>query len=78
MNNFEVWLDGTGFRDVLQEERRKILEQLPHLVGKTLACWCEPDSPCHGKVIADRAAKLEEVDGAVGTDEDATAPRPPS
>jgi hypothetical protein len=28
----------------------ELLEQLPELQGKVLACWCTP-KPCHGDVL---------------------------
>jgi hypothetical protein len=30
--------------------RPDLLERLPELEGKTLACWCKPDA-CHGDVL---------------------------
>jgi hypothetical protein len=32
------------------EERPDLVERLPELKGKILACWCTPE-PCHGDVL---------------------------
>jgi hypothetical protein len=32
--------------------RPDLLEQLPNLRGKLLACYCPLDQPCHGDVLA--------------------------
>ena len=29
----------------------ELLGRLEELRGKTLGCFCEPDAPCHGKVL---------------------------
>ena len=29
------------------------------LIGKNLACWCKPGSPCHADVLLRRAAEYE-------------------
>ena len=34
----------------LLEKRPDLVERLPELRGKTLACWCAPQ-PCHGDVL---------------------------
>lgn len=31
---------------------RELLNRLPELAGKKLACWCKP-APCHGDILAD-------------------------
>jgi len=33
------------------EWREWILQNLPELRGKNLACWCKPDAPCHADVL---------------------------
>lgn len=48
--NYEKWLSGDDFKDVLQERRSEILKRLPSLKGKTLGCWCFPRK-CHGDVL---------------------------
>lgn len=52
---FEAWL-GPFWRtnwDGSESEaaRARILEGLPHLRGKDLACWCPLDRPCHADVL---------------------------
>lgn len=49
---FRSWLLGTGHRDVLQEQRRRLVEALPALTGKDLVCYCAPE-PCHAEVLRD-------------------------
>lgn len=43
-----------GFRGTdaeLAAARKRILDNLPSLRGKDLACWCAPDQPCHADVL---------------------------
>jgi len=52
---FRVWL-GPHWRnswDGPESERRRkvILESLPSIRGKDLACFCKPGKPCHGDVL---------------------------
>ena len=56
--NYEKWLKGSDFKDVLQEQRKQILERLPSLKGKTLGCWCYPRL-CHGVILEKMANSLE-------------------
>ncbi len=58
-NPFVIGKDGTReevieqYRDWIQTQP-KLLEMLPELKGKTLACWCktaENPLPCHGEVL---------------------------
>lgn len=35
-------------------ERPDLLDQVPALRGKTLACWCAPEL-CHGDILAELA-----------------------
>lgn len=51
VENFEKWLRGTDFVDVLPNDRRRILDSLPSLAGKILACWCEEGQLCHAQVL---------------------------
>ena len=63
---FRAWLSQEGGRirlppgPALARRRREILEALPSLRGRNLACWCplpeagEPDQ-CHGAVLLDLA-----------------------
>lgn len=41
-----------------REARARILERLPDLRGKNLACWCRLDGkPCHADVLLELANK---------------------
>lgn len=56
---FRVWL-GPGWRinwDGPESEaaRAAILDALPRLRGKNLACWCRPGEPCHADVLLELA-----------------------
>lgn len=35
--------------------RRNVLDALPELRGKNLACWCPLDKPCHADVLLELA-----------------------
>lgn len=35
--------------------RRVFVEDIAHLRGKDLACWCAPDQPCHADVLLELA-----------------------
>jgi len=53
---FRNWLNGTANKYLSVPEREKVLENLPLLKGKDLACWCplpEPGHPdhCHAAVL---------------------------
>lgn len=38
--------------EVSADDRRQwILDHLPELRGKNLACWCKPGEPCHADVL---------------------------
>jgi hypothetical protein len=62
---FRVWLTGAmrtcpmlGIRPVrtnLRGLRKVMLQQLPDLRGKNLACWCRLDQPCHADVLLELA-----------------------
>ena len=41
----------------LNFERHAILQHLPELRGKNLACWCKPGTPCHADVLIELANK---------------------
>jgi hypothetical protein len=47
----------TAIRASLTHKRQVILNRLPELRGKNLACWCKPGSPCHADVLLDLANK---------------------
>lgn len=36
--------------------RTRLVERLPELRGKNLACWCALDKPCHADVLLEIAA----------------------
>jgi hypothetical protein len=44
------------------EARPELLERLPELKGKVLACWCKPDLACHGDILASLADAADEPD----------------
>lgn len=53
---FDAWIDTPFWRtnwDGPESEaaRKRILDNLPSLRGKDLACWCAPDQPCHADVL---------------------------
>lgn len=56
---FREWLTTTtGLTHMLQDSdylRRKLIEGLPELRGKNLACWCALDVPCHADVLLELA-----------------------
>ena len=56
VTDFEEWLEGK-FSDILIGKRSQILEDLPELEGKNLACWCPLDQPCHADVLLALANK---------------------
>ena len=47
IEKYQMWLEGSDFKDFKQEERQMILDNISDLRGKTLGCWCKPKS-CHG------------------------------
>ena len=50
------WLEGRRFTDFQQGRRKKVLELIPSLKGKVLACWCKPQR-CHCDTLARMADK---------------------
>lgn len=42
----------------LREWRLRILNRIPELRGKQLACWCRLCKPCHADVLAELANKI--------------------
>ena len=57
---FRVWLTTPHWRnnwDGEQSERARttMLERMPELRGKNLACWCPVGSPCHADVLLEVA-----------------------
>ena len=60
MSTFEMstssrqdWASSHGIS--LVHVRRQILDRLPELRGKNLACWCKPGEPCHADVLIEIA-----------------------
>ena len=55
-NPFKIGKDGNReeviekYERYLLEERPDLVERLPELRGKGLACWCAPER-CHGDVL---------------------------
>jgi O-succinylbenzoate synthase len=37
------------------QAHQRIMERLPSLRGRNLACWCRLDRPCHADVLLDLA-----------------------
>lgn len=52
IENYRKWLSGEDFENVLIEQRKWILKNLPCLKDKILGCWCAPKS-CHGEILLD-------------------------
>ena len=50
-------LMGPGATPRLTGQHRAILDALPGLRGRDLACWCPLDQPCHADVLLELAAK---------------------
>lgn len=64
---FRVWL-GPGWQlnwqgPESEATRSGLLEALPKLRGKNLACWCPPGQPCHADVLLDIANREEPAHG---------------
>lgn len=58
---FREWLTTSdGLTHMLTDSdylRRQIIEGLPELRGKNLACFCPPNTPCHADVLLELANK---------------------
>lgn len=52
---FDDWLRGApwacGCLDDHEDKRREILRSISELRGKSLACFCPLDAPCHADVL---------------------------
>lgn len=46
---FHDWLEGTKYKEIEQDRRTWILDNLETLRGQTLGCFCAPKA-CHGDV----------------------------
>jgi len=60
VEKFRRWIKGEIYRDLEQDKRQTILENVHLLKGLTLGCWCRPFKSCHGDVLAEMA---EATDG---------------
>lgn len=72
-NPFIIGRDGTRDEVVLQyklwiQNQPELLKQLPSLKNKVLACWCDSDQNCHGKVLLDLANQLSNTLNKDGVD----------
>jgi hypothetical protein len=69
-NPFVIGKDGTR-EDVIRKYREfllgndALLESLPELFGKIVACWCAPQG-CHGDILVEFADKLHAYLEATG------------
>lgn len=48
------WLNGTDYKDFMQEQRKFVLNNIHELRDKILGCWCKPKR-CHGDTLASKA-----------------------
>jgi hypothetical protein len=60
VDHFDDWLrdDPDSVTRMLQDSdylRKVVIEGLPSLRGKNLACWCAFDAPCHADVLLELA-----------------------
>lgn len=56
---FRYWIeDDPDWGRAYPKQRARLLERLPELVGKDLACTCAVGLPCHGDVLIAVAARL--------------------
>ena len=54
---FDAWLNGSddGWSGIQAMQRRGLIQHLPALRGKDLACWCPLDQPCHADILLELA-----------------------
>jgi hypothetical protein len=53
---YREWLRGAvDFADQYPQLRATVLDMLPNLRGKNLACFCALDKPCHADVLLEIA-----------------------
>jgi len=58
VENYRAWLAGDDFNGMVparSADRDALLQALPSLRGKNLACWCSLDGPCHADVLLELA-----------------------
>jgi hypothetical protein len=67
---FRDWLDyrrlqtsGWWTGEESDRRRKAMLDALPSLRGKNLACFCAPGAPCHADVLLDLANRAAEGGG---------------
>lgn len=71
-NPYKIGKDGTRDECIAKYRehitgRLDLIFRLEELQGKRLACWCHPD-PCHGDVLVELVAQLDEQYEALGGD----------
>ena len=64
MSRSDRWSTPPGIS--LWTVRRWVLDDLPVLQGKTLACWCRPGTPCHADVLLALASNAKKPSPASG------------
>lgn len=57
---FRKWVEGEDWKELDQERRQWILDNLKYLKGKTLGCWCKVKGHefCHGDVLVELVNKI--------------------
>lgn len=74
VETFRVWVSTNHWRENWSGEesrlaRQAIIDGLPDLRGKNLACFCKPGTPCHADVLLGLAnGKLSEPAGGEAVD----------
>jgi hypothetical protein len=56
---FRSWIHGSDawwMGDEARDARQTMLDALPELRGRDLACWCPLDQPCHADVLLELVA----------------------
>jgi len=49
---FREWINGTNYTDIEPERRKWVLDKMELLRGRSLGCFCKPQS-CHGDVYVE-------------------------
>lgn len=61
VREYSHWLEGRSpYGECHPKQRQWILDHLPELRGKDLACWCKSDEFCHADVLLCLANKALE------------------
>lgn len=58
---FRIWLTTEGVTAGIQERKQWMLDHMPDLRGKNLACWCSLNSACHADVLLSLVGAGEET-----------------